>query len=252
MRSPAPVPLPDSAVPITAMPMAAPIRFGGGPAYGYAPVGPYRAGRPSTCGSPLPISTCCRCPPGERVRAETSPCCRTSSPPVTTARALAGVSSGGHRGGLRRRPGRAARCAQLLPARGGPGLRSGHAFVTGWPWPRGSAPPPVSIADGDPARADHWMPPAGPDADRGIEAVGYQAHDPAGDEHPEMVLDSLVRGGSRRPAGSAWSGSTCRAIRRRPARARSRAESALITGPSSRKGSRWGPDSARPQRRPDP
>jgi hypothetical protein len=23
--------------------------------------------------------------------------------------------------------------------------------------------------------------------------VGYQAHDPAGDEHPEMVLDSLVR-----------------------------------------------------------
>ena len=29
-------------------------------------------------------------------------------------------------------------------------------------------------------------------ADRGIEAVGYQAHDATGDEHPEMVLDSLV------------------------------------------------------------
>ncbi len=28
--------------------------------------------------------------------------------------------------------------------------------------------------------------------DRGVEAVGYQAHDPAGDEHPELVLDNLV------------------------------------------------------------
>ena len=30
-------------------------------------------------------------------------------------------------------------------------------------------------------------------ADRGIEAVGYQAHDQEGVEHPEMVLDGLVR-----------------------------------------------------------
>jgi glutathione-independent formaldehyde dehydrogenase len=29
-------------------------------------------------------------------------------------------------------------------------------------------------------------------ADCGIEAVGYQAHDGSGDEHPEMVLDNLV------------------------------------------------------------
>ena len=29
-------------------------------------------------------------------------------------------------------------------------------------------------------------------ADCGIEAVGYQAHDATGDEHPEMVLDQLV------------------------------------------------------------
>ncbi|WP_432534576.1 glutathione-independent formaldehyde dehydrogenase [Kineococcus arenarius] len=29
--------------------------------------------------------------------------------------------------------------------------------------------------------------------DRGVEAVGYQAHDPAGDEHPELVLDNLVK-----------------------------------------------------------
>jgi glutathione-independent formaldehyde dehydrogenase len=51
---------------------------------------------------------------------------------------------------------------------------------------------PISIADGDPAKqiVDAT---GGTGADRGIEAVGYQAHDPVGDEHPEMVLDSLVR-----------------------------------------------------------
>ncbi|MBD8058678.1 glutathione-independent formaldehyde dehydrogenase [Cellulomonas sp. JH27-2] len=29
--------------------------------------------------------------------------------------------------------------------------------------------------------------------DCGVEAVGYQAHDPSGDEHPELVLDNLVQ-----------------------------------------------------------
>jgi glutathione-independent formaldehyde dehydrogenase len=28
--------------------------------------------------------------------------------------------------------------------------------------------------------------------DCGVEAVGYQAHDPSGEEHPELVLDNLV------------------------------------------------------------
>jgi glutathione-independent formaldehyde dehydrogenase len=51
---------------------------------------------------------------------------------------------------------------------------------------------PISIADGDPAE-QIVAATGGTGADRGIEAVGYQAHDPAGDEHPEMVLDSLVR-----------------------------------------------------------
>jgi glutathione-independent formaldehyde dehydrogenase len=30
-------------------------------------------------------------------------------------------------------------------------------------------------------------------ADCGVEAVGYQAHDPAGEEHPELVMDNLVQ-----------------------------------------------------------
>jgi glutathione-independent formaldehyde dehydrogenase len=34
---------------------------------------------------------------------------------------------------------------------------------------------------------------AGLGVDRGVEAVGYQAHDPTGEEHPELVLDNLVR-----------------------------------------------------------
>jgi glutathione-independent formaldehyde dehydrogenase len=29
--------------------------------------------------------------------------------------------------------------------------------------------------------------------DRGVEAVGFQAHDQSGDEHPELVLDNLVK-----------------------------------------------------------
>jgi glutathione-independent formaldehyde dehydrogenase len=50
----------------------------------------------------------------------------------------------------------------------------------------------VNIADGDPVEriVDATD---GLGADCGIEAVGYQAHDPAGQEHPEMVLDGLVR-----------------------------------------------------------
>ena len=33
---------------------------------------------------------------------------------------------------------------------------------------------------------------SGEGVDRGIEAVGYQAHDPTGEEHPELVMDNLV------------------------------------------------------------
>jgi glutathione-independent formaldehyde dehydrogenase len=51
---------------------------------------------------------------------------------------------------------------------------------------------PVGIADGDAVQriCDAT---SGLGADCGIEAVGYQAHDAAGQEHPEMVLDSLVK-----------------------------------------------------------
>lgn len=49
----------------------------------------------------------------------------------------------------------------------------------------------MNFAAGDPAEAilDATD---GFGVDCGVEAVGYQAHDPAGQEHPEMVLDKLV------------------------------------------------------------
>jgi len=50
---------------------------------------------------------------------------------------------------------------------------------------------PLNLADGNPVE-QIMDATGGLGADRGIEAVGYQAHDATGDEHPEMVLDSLV------------------------------------------------------------
>jgi glutathione-independent formaldehyde dehydrogenase len=49
----------------------------------------------------------------------------------------------------------------------------------------------INIADMDPAEQIRDKT-AGLGADCGIEAVGYQAHDETGHEHPEMVLDALV------------------------------------------------------------
>jgi glutathione-independent formaldehyde dehydrogenase len=51
---------------------------------------------------------------------------------------------------------------------------------------------PVNLSDGNPAQQIIDAT-GGAGADRGIEAVGYQAHDLTGQEHPEMVLDNLVR-----------------------------------------------------------
>jgi glutathione-independent formaldehyde dehydrogenase len=49
----------------------------------------------------------------------------------------------------------------------------------------------VSFRDGDPAEQIQEAT-SGAGADCGVDAVGYQAHDPAGDERPQLVLDWLV------------------------------------------------------------
>jgi glutathione-independent formaldehyde dehydrogenase len=50
---------------------------------------------------------------------------------------------------------------------------------------------PIDISDGDPVEAIMHAT-SGQGVDRGVEAVGYQAHDPTGEEHPELVMDNLV------------------------------------------------------------
>ncbi len=50
---------------------------------------------------------------------------------------------------------------------------------------------PIDFSRGDPV--DQITEANGGWVDRGVEAVGYQAHDHSGEEHPEMVLDNLVR-----------------------------------------------------------
>jgi glutathione-independent formaldehyde dehydrogenase len=57
---------------------------------------------------------------------------------------------------------------------------------------------PIDISDGDPA-AQILEVTSGTGADCGIEAVGYQAHEPSGAERPEIVMDWLVE--SVRPTG---------------------------------------------------
>nr|BFE58139.1 glutathione-independent formaldehyde dehydrogenase [Dactylosporangium thailandense] len=51
---------------------------------------------------------------------------------------------------------------------------------------------PVDFSRGDPAE-QILEATGGRGADCGVEAVGYQAHDRGGEEHPELVLDNLVK-----------------------------------------------------------
>jgi glutathione-independent formaldehyde dehydrogenase len=50
---------------------------------------------------------------------------------------------------------------------------------------------PIDFSQGDPVE-QILTATDGLGVDRGVEAVGYQAHDAGGDEHPELVLDNLV------------------------------------------------------------
>jgi glutathione-independent formaldehyde dehydrogenase len=51
---------------------------------------------------------------------------------------------------------------------------------------------PVDFSHGDPVE-QILEATGGRGTDCGVEAVGYQAHDPSGEEHPELVLDNLVK-----------------------------------------------------------
>ncbi len=51
---------------------------------------------------------------------------------------------------------------------------------------------PVDFSQGDPVQ-QIMDATTGQGVDAGVEAVGWQAHDPTGEEHPELVLDNLVQ-----------------------------------------------------------
>ncbi|MEI4270427.1 glutathione-independent formaldehyde dehydrogenase [Klenkia sp. LSe6-5] len=51
---------------------------------------------------------------------------------------------------------------------------------------------PVDFSAGDPVEQLMQLT-GGRGVDRGVDAVGYQAHDGTGDEHPELVLDNLAQ-----------------------------------------------------------
>ena len=51
---------------------------------------------------------------------------------------------------------------------------------------------PVDFSAGDPVQ-QILDATTGLGVDRGVEAVGWQAHDPSGQEHPELVIDNLVQ-----------------------------------------------------------
>ena len=51
---------------------------------------------------------------------------------------------------------------------------------------------PIDFSAGDPVEQILDLT-DGRGADRGVEAVGWQAHDATGEEHPELVLDNLVK-----------------------------------------------------------
>lgn len=51
---------------------------------------------------------------------------------------------------------------------------------------------PIDLSQGDPVE-QIMEATDGAGVDRGVEAVGYQAHDPTGGEHPELVMDNLVQ-----------------------------------------------------------
>jgi glutathione-independent formaldehyde dehydrogenase len=51
---------------------------------------------------------------------------------------------------------------------------------------------PIDFSSGDPVE-QIMDATAGLGTDCGVEAVGWQAHDPTGEEHPELVLDNLVQ-----------------------------------------------------------
>ena len=161
-----------------------------GAAYGYAQMGPYQGGQAEYLRVPFADFNLLSLPPGEEFERDFT-MLSDIFPTGYHGAALAGVVPGDTVAVFGAGP------VGLLAAHSAYLRGASRVFVVDLQPDRLAlaerfGATPISIADGDPAEqiVDAT---GGTGADRGIEAVGYQAHDPAGHEHPEMVLDSLVR-----------------------------------------------------------
>lgn len=157
--------------------------------YGYPQMGPYWGGQAEYLRVPWADFNLLKLPAGtehENDFTMLSDIFPTGLPRHRTGRGR----SGGYGGNLRRRPGRAV-AAHSAALRG-----AAQVFVVDKEPDRLAlaakyGATPVNFADADPVQViTEGTDGAGVDC--GIEAVGYQAHDAAGQEHPEMVLDKLV------------------------------------------------------------
>ncbi len=152
------------------------------------------AARPSSCGCRTPTSTCSSCRQGTEHENDFT-MLSDIFPTGWHGTELAGVQPGRPRRRVRRRPGRPDGRAQRADPRA-----PREVFVVDKEPDRLAlaeqiGATPIDFSAGDPV--EQIMDATdGRGVDRGVEAVGYQAHDPHGEEHPELVLDNLVDGGA--------------------------------------------------------
>ena len=170
--------------------------FAGG-AYGYASMGPYSGGQAELLRVPYGDFNCLRLPPDAKERQADYVMLSDIWPTGYHATELADVAAGDSVGcGVRDgRPdgrlfGAVARCEQGTgrrpPARPVGAGRTDGAVA-------------IDQSKGDPVEQvlDHT---GGEGADKGCECVGWQAHDPQGNENPNMTMNQLV--GSVRATGA--------------------------------------------------
>jgi glutathione-independent formaldehyde dehydrogenase len=167
-----------------------------GAAYGYAQMGPYSGGQAEYLRVPFADFNLLRLPPGEEFEQDFT-MLSDIFPTGYHAAELAGVGPGDTVAVFGAGP------VGLLAAHSAHLRGAARVFVADFHADRLAVAErlgatPVNIADGDPVEqiCDATD---GLGADRGIEAVGYQAHDPQGEEHPHLVMDWLV--GSVRATG---------------------------------------------------
>jgi glutathione-independent formaldehyde dehydrogenase len=160
-----------------------------GAAYGYAQMGPYNGGQAEYLRVPFADFNLLRLPPGKEFERDFT-MLSDIFPTGYHGAQMAGVSPGD---------------TVVVFGAGPVGLLAAHSahlrgaarvFVADFHTDRLAlaerfAATPVNIADGDPAE-QILDATDGLGADCGIEAVGYQAHDPQGHERPQLVMDWLV------------------------------------------------------------